>query len=178
MEGIPIDRDLAVANPEEAPEVDDRSTHLPALIDDHVDDPPHILSGAAADLPAQHRIVLFEHRGGHFGRSPTACLIPRGFGCLGESLQWRAPRIISGGRHGRSQRYGRDNGCCEGNKTGHEPTADAHDAAELPVSLAYPLPIAWATARHYHCALLCRGGSRSLTVQGATPSGHRRDSKS
>jgi hypothetical protein len=41
MEGIPIDRDLAVANPEEAPEVDDRSTHLPALIDDHVDDPPH-----------------------------------------------------------------------------------------------------------------------------------------
>jgi len=23
-------------------------------------------------------------------------------------------------------------------------------------SLAYPLPMAWATARHYHCALLCR----------------------
>ena len=35
-------------------------------------------------------------------------------------------------------------------------------------SLSYPLPIAWATARHYHCALLCRGGSRSLTLQGAT----------
>jgi hypothetical protein len=59
---------------------------------------------------------------------------------LGESLQWRAPRIISGARHGRSQRYGRDNGCCEGNKTGHEPTADAHDAAELPVLFIVPAP--------------------------------------
>src|SRR6516225_9558286 len=102
MEGIPIDRDLAIADPEEAPEVDDRSTHLPALIDDHVDYPPHILTGAAADLPAQHRIVLFEHRGGHFGGSPTACLITRGFGCLGDLLQWHAPRIVSGGRRGRA----------------------------------------------------------------------------
>src|SRR5205807_2684321 len=40
----------------------------------------------------------------------------------------------------RSQGYGRDNGCCEGNKTGHEPTADAHDAAELPVLFSVPAP--------------------------------------
>ena len=39
VERVPINRDLAVANPQEAPKVDDRSTHLPALINDHVDEP-------------------------------------------------------------------------------------------------------------------------------------------
>src|ERR1700732_4587214 len=42
VERVPIDRDLAVTDPQEAPKVDDRSTHLPAPIDDYIDDPPHI----------------------------------------------------------------------------------------------------------------------------------------
>src|SRR6202048_2503305 len=102
VERVPINRDFAVANPQEAPKVDDRGTHLPALINDHVDDPPHILSSNAADLPPQHRVVLFEHRGGHFSGSPTACLIPWGFPWFGrvaataarasEGNERRAPR--------------------------------------------------------------------------------------
>src|ERR1700730_3366433 len=51
---------LRLPTPRKPPKSMIAARHLPALIDDHIDDPPHILSGAAADLPAQHRIVLFD----------------------------------------------------------------------------------------------------------------------
>jgi hypothetical protein len=111
VERVPIDRDLAVTDPQEAPKVDDRSTHLSAPIDDYIDDPPHIFSGDAADLPAQHRldVLPFEHRGGLIGRGPTRCLTRRFFRGLGELRPWRElPRVIISGGGRRAQRYGCD----------------------------------------------------------------------
>src|SRR3954468_24531094 len=44
----PIDRDLARADAEEPAEVDDGGADMPVLADNDIDDPPHVLIGAAA----------------------------------------------------------------------------------------------------------------------------------
>jgi hypothetical protein len=123
MESIPVDRDLAVADAEEPPEVDHRGAHMTGSIDHHVDDPPHVLSGAAADPKSQHGhdVLLIEHRCDSFGGGGNGCLFPRGFRGLGE-LQPRREllTVISGGCRGRAERQGRDNDCRTGDMA-HEP---------------------------------------------------------
>ena len=46
MQRIPIHRDLAAADAEKAAEIDDRGAHLAGPVDEHVDDPAHVLVGA------------------------------------------------------------------------------------------------------------------------------------
>ena len=58
MQRIPVDRDLAAADAEEAAEIDDGGAHLTGAVDQHVDDPAHILVGGAAHLAAENALDL------------------------------------------------------------------------------------------------------------------------
>ena len=62
MQRIPIHRDLAAADAEKAAEIDDRGAHLAAAVDEHVDDPAHVLVGGAAHVTAENALdfVLVE----------------------------------------------------------------------------------------------------------------------
>src|SRR5215211_1883081 len=63
VQRVPVDRDLAVADAEEAAEVDHGRPHLPVAIHHDVDDPSHVLPGAAEHLPAEDSldVLLIEH---------------------------------------------------------------------------------------------------------------------
>jgi hypothetical protein len=54
MQRVPIDRDLAAADAEEAAKVDDGGARLPDTVHDDVDDTPHVLVGGAANFDAQN----------------------------------------------------------------------------------------------------------------------------
>ena len=67
---IPVDRDLAAADTEEAAEIDDGRAHTPGAIDNDIDDAPHVFIGAAAHLPAENALHLLrlENSYGGIGR--------------------------------------------------------------------------------------------------------------
>src|SRR5882762_3585275 len=69
MDGVPVDRDLATADPQETPEVDDGSANLPGAIDDHIDDLPHLVAGPAQHTMAEDTFELgtLEHGRGALG---------------------------------------------------------------------------------------------------------------
>ena len=66
VQGVPFNRNFPAANPEEAAEIDDRSPHPSASIDDYINDAAHILVGGAQDLPAENAldfmVVEYPHR--------------------------------------------------------------------------------------------------------------------
>ncbi len=66
MQRVPVDDDFPAADAEEAAEIDHGRAHLPGAIDDHVDDPPHILIRRAAHIAPQNamRIRRFDDRDG------------------------------------------------------------------------------------------------------------------
>ena len=66
MQRVPVDRDLAAADAEEAAEIDDGGAHLAGAVDQHIDDPAHILVGGAAHLAAENAFDLMFVEDGHF----------------------------------------------------------------------------------------------------------------
>src|ERR1700752_4919342 len=60
----PVDHDLAAADTEEAAEVDHRSAHRAAAIDDGIDNATHILVGGTANLAAEDAVGITrtDHR--------------------------------------------------------------------------------------------------------------------
>src|SRR5712671_722133 len=55
---IPVDHDFPAAYAQKTAEIDDGCAHLAGAIDDHVDDPPHILVRRAADIPSKHAMRI------------------------------------------------------------------------------------------------------------------------
>ena len=55
IQRVPIDGDLARANAEKPPEVDDGGMNLAVAAHDDVQDPSHVLTGAAANAFAEDR---------------------------------------------------------------------------------------------------------------------------
>ena len=58
MQRVPIHRDLAAADAEETAEIDDRGTHLAVAVDQHIDDPAHVLVGGAEHFAAKNALDL------------------------------------------------------------------------------------------------------------------------
>ena len=54
--------DFAAADAEKTAEIDHRRAHRAGAIDDHVDDPPHVLVCRAADLAAEHAMRIAARR--------------------------------------------------------------------------------------------------------------------
>jgi hypothetical protein len=79
VQGVPIHGDFAATDPEETAEIDDRCTHPPAMVDNHVDDTPHIFLGSAEDLAAENTLnfMIFEHRNRGRFRAAWRCMIGR-----------------------------------------------------------------------------------------------------
>ena len=79
VQGVPFDRNFPAANPEKAAEIDDRSPHPSASIDNYIDDAAHIFVGGAQDLPAENALdfVIIEHR--HRWRFYGGCCGPIGW---------------------------------------------------------------------------------------------------
>ena len=67
MQCVPVDGDLAAADPEKSAEIDNRGAHLAGAVDQNVHDPAHILVGRAADLSAQYALNLMLIEEGQSG---------------------------------------------------------------------------------------------------------------
>jgi hypothetical protein len=63
VQGAPIHRNFAAADPEKTAEIDHRGANPAAVIDDHVDDVTHIFVVGVKHLPAQNTLdfVAVEH---------------------------------------------------------------------------------------------------------------------
>ena len=65
VQHIPVHGDLAAADTHESAEIDDGGAGLAGLVDDDVDDAPHVFVGVAAHLTAQDALHVtgVEHNG-------------------------------------------------------------------------------------------------------------------
>src|SRR5882724_6614352 len=55
---IPVDHDFPAAYAQKTAEIDDGCTDLAGAIDDHIDDPPHILVRRATDIASKHAMRI------------------------------------------------------------------------------------------------------------------------
>ncbi len=116
MQCAPVNGDLAAADAEKAAEVDDGRAHFALAIDQHVNDPSHVLVGAAQHLAAENALdlVSVEHRDccGRL-RRPGGRLWCRRRGsalCVGRSRRFIGDASVERSRH--RQQCGRDNRQC------------------------------------------------------------------
>ena len=75
MQGPPIDYDFSAAYTEKTAEIDHGSAHLPALVDEDIDDTTKVLPCTAADLLAERTLNVLREQ----NRSPGVAVmgIPR-----------------------------------------------------------------------------------------------------
>src|SRR5450631_1355561 len=96
MQRVPVDDDFPAADAKKAAEIDHGRAYVPGAIDDHVDDPPHILIRRAAHIAPQTamRIRRFDDRDGgrrrgFFRRGRGSCFL-----LLSRRRRWRRSGVI------------------------------------------------------------------------------------
>ena len=95
MQRAPINYDLSAAHAEKTAEIDHSSTHLPALIDQDIDDTTQVLPGPAADLFAERTLNVMREQ----NRLPGVLAVMGVPGC-GRCRPWLTDLLGQGSHRG------------------------------------------------------------------------------